>query len=149
MSGPSKLGSHGLGKLSSDQKTLALVRNGLHWCKRGFGWCIRLLGELCSLVPEDLRTFASPVLRFSGTRKGTNPNFRVRIFAGGVGVFHMNGWGPKNSVCPSKPGKSNFWAGYPGIFARKSWGCPKRSLAPRCLIFGCQFSRSAASQLSG
>ena len=32
-------------------------------------------------------------------------------FPGGVGVFHMKGWGPKSSVCPSKPGKSNFFDG--------------------------------------
>ena len=29
--------------------------------------------------------------------------------SGGVGVFHVKGWGPKSSVCPSKPGKSNFF----------------------------------------
>ena len=28
----------------------------------------------------------------------------------------MNGWGPKSSVCPSKPGKSNFfWRDIPGF----------------------------------
>ena len=36
----------------------------------------------------------------------------------------MNGWGPKNSVCPSNLRKPNFLAGYPGIFARTS-GRPK------------------------
>ena len=35
----------------------------------------------------------------------------------------MKGWGPKSSICPSKPGKSNsFLAGY---FAGISWRYPK------------------------
>ena len=33
----------------------------------------------------------------------------VRIFSGGVGVVLLKGWGPKSSVCPSKPGKSDFF----------------------------------------
>ena len=43
------------------------------------------------------------------------------------GVFHVKGWEPTSSECPSKPGKSNFLAGYPGILpgypggARKGW----------------------------
>ena len=52
----------------------------------------------------------------------------VRIFSGGLGVFHVLGWGPKSSVCPSKPGKSNLLGGiFPGILpgypggARKVW----------------------------
>ena len=36
-------------------------------------------------------------------KKSTNPNFRVWIFSGGVGVFHVKGWGPKSSIRPSKP----------------------------------------------
>ena len=40
-----------------------------------------------------------------GQKRNPNPNFLVRIFSGGVGVFHGKGWGPKSSVCPSKPGK--------------------------------------------
>ena len=32
------------------QRPLALVqKRELHWCKTGFGWCQRLLGDLCSL----------------------------------------------------------------------------------------------------
>ena len=43
----------------------------------------------------------------------TNPNlnFWARIFSGGLGFFHTKGWGPKSSVCPSKPGKSNSFGG--------------------------------------
>ena len=54
-------------------------------------------------------------------KRNPNLNFLVQIFSGGVGVFHVKGWGPKSSVCPSKPGKPNFFGGisrdlpgYPG-----------------------------------
>ena len=62
----------------------------------------------------------------SGKQKNPNPNFLVWISsAGGVGVFHVKGWGPKSSVCPSRI--PHFLAGYPGILpgypggARKVW----------------------------
>ena len=65
---------------------------------------------------------------FGHEKRNINPNFWVRISSGGVGVFHVKGWGPKGSVCPSKnPRKPNFWAGYPGIFAVISRGRPKSS----------------------
>ena len=47
-------------------------------------------------------------------KRNPNLNFLVRIFSGGVGVFHVKGWGPKSSVCPLKPEKANFLAGFPG-----------------------------------
>ena len=37
----------------------------------------------------------------------------------------MNGWGPKSSIRPSKPGKSNFLGGVSGDFDGISRGCPK------------------------
>ena len=59
-------------------------------------------------------------------KKSTNPNFWVRIFSGGVGVFHVKGWGPKSSIWPSKPGKSNFfWRDIPG-FCRDIPGVPEK-----------------------
>ena len=45
----------------------------------------------------------------------------------GWGVKNVKGWGPKSSVCPSKPGKPNFLGRMPGILpgyprvARKVW----------------------------
>ena len=60
-----------------------------------------------------------------GRKRNPNPNFLVRIFSGRVGVFHVNGWGPKSSVCPSKPGKSNFFSGISRDFAGISWRRPK------------------------
>ena len=61
---------------------------------------------------------------FQARKRNPNPNFWVRIFSVWVGVFHVNGWGPKSSVCPSKPGKSNFFAGisrrYPKSLRKKS-----------------------------
>ena len=69
---------------------------------------------------------------FQGRKRNPNPNFLVRIFSGGVGVFHVNGWGPKSSIRPSKPGKSNFLGGISRDFAGMSRKCPK-SLRKKCL----------------
>ena len=57
--------------------------------------------------PEELRRKSETSL-LQARKKSTNQNFRVRIFTCGVGVFHVKGWGPKRSACPSKPGKSIF-----------------------------------------
>ena len=38
----------------------------------------------------------------------------------------MKGWGPKSSICPSKPGKSNFFGGISRDFAGISRRCPKK-----------------------
>ena len=65
-------------------------------------------------------------------KKNPNPNFLVRIFSGGVGVFHVKGWGPKSSVCPSKPRESNFFGGISRDFAGISRKRPK-SLRKKCL----------------
>ena len=35
-------------------------KKGLHRCKRGFGWCKRLLGDLCSLGPEESKRPLAP-----------------------------------------------------------------------------------------
>ena len=56
----------------------------------------------------------------------THPNFLVRIFSSGVGVFHVNGWGPKSLICPSKPGRSNFLGGISRDFAGISRWCPQK-----------------------
>ena len=52
-------------------------------------------------------------------KRNPNPNFSVRISSGGVGVFHVKGWGPKASVCPSKPRETSC----PDI-PRHLPGCP-------------------------
>ena len=55
-------------------------------------------------------------VRFTQARKKEHkPKFLSPDIFGGVGVFHVKGWGPKSSVCPSKPGKSNFFGGISGI----------------------------------
>ena len=55
--------------------------------------------------------------RGSDQARKTNPNlnFQARRFSGGVGVFHTKGWGPKSSVCPSKPGNQTFGRDIPGF----------------------------------
>ena len=71
-------------------------------------------------------------------RSGKKKEPKPRLFgpSGGVGVFHVKGWGPKSSVCPSKPGKPNFFGGISRDFAGMSRRCPK-SLRKKslCSIF--------------
>ena len=65
--------------------------------------------------------------------RSPNPNFLVRIFSGGVGVFHVKGWGAKNSGMPFETqGNQIFWRDIPGFcrdiavpekFARKKGLC--------------------------
>ena len=51
-----------------------------------------------------------------------DPNSLVRISSGGVEVFHVKGWGPKSSACPSKSREAKRFGrdiprllpGYPG-----------------------------------
>ena len=49
------------------------------------------------------------------SKRSTNSNFWLRIPSGGVGVFHVNGWGPKSSACPQNPGKQTFGQDIPGF----------------------------------
>ena len=57
----------------------------------------------------------------------------------------MKGWGPKSSVCPSKPRESNFFGGISRDFAGISWKRPK-SLRKKSLgsIFGPYFETGHA-----
>ena len=57
-------------------------------------------------------------------KRNPNPNFLVRISSWDGGL-PREGWGPKSWVCPSKPGKSNFFGGISRGFARISRRCPK------------------------
>ena len=41
--------------------------------------------------------------------------FLVRICSGGMGVFHVKGWGPKSSLCPSKPMETKLFGGILGV----------------------------------
>ena len=85
---------------------------------------------LCLFFQElDMESF---VAWYQGGKRNPNPNFSVRILSGGVAVFHVNGWGPKSSIRPSKPGKSNFLGGISRDFAGMSRKCPK-SLRKKCL----------------
>ena len=60
-----------------------------------------------------------------GRKTNPNPNFWVRIFSVREGVFHVKGWGPKSSVCLSKPGKSSCFGGISRDFAGISRRHPK------------------------
>ena len=56
-------------------------------------------GRIISIVRWNLR----PVLFSVDKPKRTS--------SVGVGVFHVKGWGPKSSVCPSNPRKTKFFGG--------------------------------------
>ena len=63
----------------------------------------------------------SRTVKTSVKKKEPKPKLLVRISSGGVGIFHVKGWGPKSWVCPSKlrkaklfGGISRDFAGYPG-----------------------------------
>ena len=92
--------------------------------------------------PARFPTVLRPFPIYQARKKSTNPNFWVRIFSGGVRVFYMKGWGPKSSVCPWRPGNSNFFAGISREFC---WDVPelpekfdnKKSL---CSFFGPYFT---------
>ena len=79
--------------------------------------------EIAEKMPATIKLaqpYPAPELRaeiflIPARKKSTNPSFRVRIFSGGVWVFHMKGWGPKSSVCPSKPGNQTLGRDIPGF----------------------------------
>ena len=130
----------------------------LHWACAVYpqGWPHVCHGRfLSSLKPRDLSLTAElkgvkahPPL-FQARKRNPNPNFWVRIFSVWVGVFHVKGWGPKSSVCSSKPGKSNFFGGTSQDFAGISRRCPK-SLRKKslCSIFGPCHSGHGASKIT-
>ena len=47
----------------------------------------------------------------AGNKREHRLKLLVRISSSGVGVFHVKGWGPKSSICPSKPMESKFLVG--------------------------------------
>ena len=61
-----------------------------------------------------------------GRKTKPNPNFLVRISSGGVGVFHVKGWGPKSSVCPSKHRETKLFGWISRDFARDILGVPEK-----------------------
>ena len=63
---------------------------------------------------RDCETPGSHIRQEKGTQP--KPKFLVQMSSGGVGVFHVKGWGPKSLVCPSKPTKTHFPAEYPDFW---------------------------------
>ena len=101
--------------------------------------------ELCHEV-RNPRPQTPQIIRNANLReeKGTQTQtFWSDIFQW-VGVFHVNGWGPKSSRRPSKPGKSNFFGrdipgfcrdipGVPEKFEKKRFVFNSRALTPHHL----------------
>ena len=59
-------------------------------------------------------------------KRNPNPNFLVRTSSSGVGFFHVKGWGPKSSVCPSKPWETKLFGGISPDFCRDIPGAPEK-----------------------
>ena len=76
-------------------------------------------------IKEFLAGTNNKEFKKSGTKKEHKPKLLSQDISGVVGVFHMKGWGPKSSVCPSKPGKSNFFGEISRDFGGISGRCPK------------------------
>ena len=54
---------------------------------------------------------------FQRSKRNPNTNFLVPwISSGGLRVFHVKGWRPKSSVCPSNQGNQTFWRDIPGFW---------------------------------
>ena len=70
--------------------------------------------------------------RKSGRKKEPKPKLFGPDISSGVGVFHVNGWGPKSSIRPSKPGKFNLLGrdipGFAGISRGRPKSLRKKSL---------------------
>ena len=62
----------------------------------------------------------------SGKKKEPKPKLLVRIPSGGVGVFHVKGWGPKSSVCPSNPSETKIFGRMSRDFCRDIPGVPEK-----------------------
>ena len=85
---------------------------------------------------QKAQHFAFALTLLSGTKKEHKPTLlSTDIFRWGRGL-PREGVGPKSSMCPSKPGKSNFFGGISQDFAGISRKCPK-SLRKKslCSIF--------------
>ena len=95
-------------------------------------------------IPDLLSTNQSSYK--SGKKRDPKPKLLgPDILWWGGGVFHVKGWGPKSSACPSKPGKPNFFGGIsrdfagmavPEKFERKKFGFNFRYLV-KCSIGNC------------
>ena len=87
---------------------------------------ISVLQSLATWASGRINVWCRNVVITQGGKRNPNPNFLVRIFSSGVGVFHVNGWGPKSSIRPSKPGKIKlFGRDIPG-FCRDIPGAPEK-----------------------
>ena len=51
-------------------------------------------------------------------------SFLVLMSSAGVGVFHVKGWLPKSSICPSKPRETKLFDGNHGISRDFAWDIP-------------------------
>ena len=52
--------------------------------------------HFCRLCNRKKNSFSSKTTRtYQERKRNPKPNFLIQIFSGGVGVFHVKGWGPE------------------------------------------------------
>ena len=74
------------------------------WVKIGFGFIF--MGSVPGVPGKRDR---------KARKRNPNLNFLVRMFSGGVGVFHVKGWGPKKFGLSLKTRETKlFWRDLPG-----------------------------------
>ena len=101
-----------------------------------------------SMDQNDVENVPPCCRKNQARKRNPNPNFLVRIFSGGVRVFHLKGWGPKSSVCPSKPGKLNFFGGISRDFAGISRRRPKSLRKKVCVQVSLQKKKVNEEEIS-
>ena len=86
-----------------------------------YSYSFRARQELISLQTQTFESNLprTPPWRCKDQERKKEPKPKLLspdIFSWDGGAFHVKGWGPKSSVCPSKPRESNlFWRDIPGF----------------------------------
>ena len=86
---------------------------------------------VCTVVCKSANTQVS--------KRNSDPNFLVRISSGGVGVFHVKGWGPNTfgmSFETQVHVTGRVWRDIPGYRWRDIPGVPEKFERKMCSIFG-------------
>ena len=84
---------------------------------------------------EKLRFFSANPHFFGKKAWKGGSGLLVRMFSGGVGVFHAKGWGPKSSAGPLKPRKSKLFGRISRDFWRDIPGVPEKLTKKVCVTF--------------
>ena len=124
-----------------------ITSTGFYWCCAAGASAPVVVKNQSPIFPGFTAFSRGPISLNQARKRNPNPNFWVRISSGGVGVFHVNGWGPKTSVCPSKSRETKLFGGVPRDFAGVSRGCTKSLRKNVCVqfSFSCHWTTGASN----